>query len=132
MYKCKHICLISRITTSAKFWHLRGDLISRKDHYEIILRISRMGHVQIFSQISRIDKAILETGGWNKKQLRNKKWFLRFESCFFRPQKGRNKKKKPFVLNKDLKLKFSRMIIKYKLFRPDIILVRIIVSQRKT
>ena len=30
--------------------------------------------VQIFSQISRIDKAVLETGGWNKKnnsQLRN-------------------------------------------------------------
>ena len=26
-----------------------------------------MGLVQIFSQISRIDKAVLETGGWNKK-----------------------------------------------------------------
>ena len=39
-----------------------------------ILRISRMGLVQIFSQISRIDKAVLETGGWNKinkNQLRN-------------------------------------------------------------
>ena len=39
-----------------------------------ILRISRMGLVQIFSQISRIDKAVLETGCWNKKnknQLRN-------------------------------------------------------------
>ena len=34
-----------------------------------------MGIVPIFSQISRIDKAVLETGGWNKKnknQLRNK------------------------------------------------------------
>ena len=33
-----------------------------------------MGLVQIFSQLSRIDKAVLETGGWNKKnknQLRN-------------------------------------------------------------
>ena len=33
-----------------------------------------MGLVQMFSQISRIDKAVLETGGWNKKnknQLRN-------------------------------------------------------------
>ena len=33
-----------------------------------------MGLVQKFSQISRIDKAVLETGGWNKKnknQLRN-------------------------------------------------------------
>ena len=33
-----------------------------------------MGHDQIFSLISRIDKAVLETGGWNKKnknQLRN-------------------------------------------------------------
>ena len=39
-----------------------------------ILRISRMGLVQIFSQISRIDKAVLETGGRNKKnknELRN-------------------------------------------------------------
>ena len=32
-----------------------------------ILRISRMGLVQIFSQISRIDTAVLETGGLNKK-----------------------------------------------------------------
>ena len=33
-----------------------------------------MGLVQIFSQISRIDKPVLETGGWSKKnknQLRN-------------------------------------------------------------
>ena len=34
--------------------------------FRYILRISRMGLVQIFSQISRIDKAVLETGGWNK------------------------------------------------------------------
>ena len=30
-----------------------------------------MGLVQMFPQISWIVKAVLETGGWNKKQLRN-------------------------------------------------------------
>ena len=47
-----------------------------------ILRISRMRLVQIFSQISRIDKAVLETEGWNKKnknQLRNNDDFYVWE-----------------------------------------------------
>ena len=47
-----------------------------------ILRISRMGLVQIFSKISRIDKALLETGGWNKtnkNQLRNNSDFYVWE-----------------------------------------------------
>ena len=38
-----------------------------------------MGLVQIFSQISRIDKPVLETGGWNKKnknQLRNNDFYV--------------------------------------------------------
>ena len=41
-----------------------------------------MGLVQIFSQISRIDKALLETEGWNKKdknQLRNNNDFYVWE-----------------------------------------------------
>ena len=32
-----------------------------------------MGLDQMFSQISRIDKAVLETGGWNKKN-KNQLW----------------------------------------------------------
>ena len=38
-----------------------------------------MGPVQIFSQISRIDKAVIETGGWNKinkNQLRNNDFYV--------------------------------------------------------
>ena len=38
-----------------------------------------MGLVQIFLQISRIDKAVLETGGWNKNQLRNNNDFYVWE-----------------------------------------------------
>ena len=41
-----------------------------------------MGLVQIFSQISRIDKAVPETGGWNKKdknQLQNNNDFYVWE-----------------------------------------------------
>ena len=41
-----------------------------------------MGLDQIFSQISRIDKDVLETGGWNKKnknQLRNNHDFYVWE-----------------------------------------------------
>ena len=67
-----------------------------------------MGLVQIFSQISRIDKAVLETGGWNKinkNQLRNNNDFYVWEIS-----EGLR-----FVLNKDWislfkkKLKISRI-----------------------
>ena len=47
-----------------------------------ILGISRMELVQNFSPISPIDKAVLETGGWNKKnknQLRNNNDFYVWE-----------------------------------------------------
>ena len=61
-----------------------------------ILRISRMGFVQIFSQNSRIEKAVLDTGGWNKKNKNQ----LRNNNDFYVWQISQGLR---FVLNKDYK-----------------------------
>ena len=74
-----------------------------------------MGLVQIFSQISRIGKAVLETGGWNKinkNQLRNNNDFYVWEIS-----EGLR-----FVSNKDCislfkkKLKISRISLIFQIF----------------
>ena len=70
-----------------------------------------MGLVQISSQISRIDKAVLETAGWNKKdknQLRNNNDFYVWEIS-----QGLR-----FVSNKDcislFKKKFRGLVLFFK------------------
>ena len=79
-----------------------------------------MGLVQIFSQISRIDTAVLETVGWNKKnknQLQNNN-----DLYFLEISHGLR-----FVSNKDCislfkeKLKFRGLVILFKFFREDLI-----------
>ena len=74
-----------------------------------------MGLVQFFSKVSRINKAVLETGGWNKKnknQLRNNNDFYVWEIS-----QGLR-----FVSNKDCisllkkQLKISRISLILKMF----------------
>ena len=80
-----------------------------------------MGLDQIFSQTSRIDKAVLETGYWNKKnknQLRNNNDFYVWEIiqglCFV-------SNKDCIRLFKKKNLKFRGLVLFFKIFRQDLI-----------